>query len=191
MYQRRIIPLIQSLLLATVLSSSLITAACSAESSNTEILPNQNTAAEIYKLGLAYYEGNSVPQNYEKAFELFQEAANRKYSDAQLNIGGLYENGYGVPQDYDKAFEWYQKAADQGLDLAQLNIGGLYENGYSVPQDYDEAFEWYKKAADQGNQQASNRIGRLVMNGKIDDTGVTIYSTQETGLTLGDIEEPL
>ena len=152
MYQRKITPLIQSLLLATLFSSGLMAAACSAESSNTKILSNQNTAAEIYELGVAYYEGDSVPE------------------------------------DDDKAFEWYTKAADQGLDVAQLNIGGLYENGYGVPQDYDTAFEWYKKAADQGNQEASNRIGRLVMNGKIDDEGIVIYSTQETGLTLGDIE---
>lgn len=96
-----------------------------------------------------------------------------------------------MTQDYDKAFEWYTKAADQGLDVAQLNIGDLYENGYGVPQDYDKAFEWYKKAAEQGNQEASNRIGRLVMNDKIDDTGITIYSTQETGLTLGYIEDSL
>ena len=73
--------------------------------------------------------------------------------------------------------------------MAQLNIGGLYEYGYGVTQDYYEAFEWYKKAADQGNQEASNRIGRLVMNGKIDDKDIVIYSTQETGLTLGDIED--
>ena len=73
--------------------------------------------------------------------------------------------------------------------MAELHIGGLYENGYGVPQDYDNAFEWYKKAADQGNQEASNRIGRLVMNGKIDDKDIVIYSTQETGLTLADIEK--
>lgn len=60
-----------------------------------------------------------------------------------------------------------------------------------MPQDYDKAFEWYKKAADQGNQEASNRIGRLVMNGKIDDEGIVIYSTQEAGLTLGDLEDGL
>ena len=101
----------------------------------------------------------------------------------------MYYFGRGVPQNYTKALDWYKKAASQDLDLAQLNIGGLYENGYGVPQDYDKAFEWYQKAADQGNQQASNRIGRLVMNGKIDDKGIIIYSAQETGLTLGDIEE--
>jgi len=71
MYQRKITPL----LLATMLSSSLITSACSAESSNAKISSNQNTPAEIYELVLAYYEGDSVTVGNDKAFELFQEAA--------------------------------------------------------------------------------------------------------------------
>ena len=75
MYQRRITPLIQSLLIATMLSSSLITSACSAEPSNTEILSNQNAPTEIYELVLAYYEGDSVTVGNDKAFELFQKAA--------------------------------------------------------------------------------------------------------------------
>lgn len=75
MYQKNITPLIQSLLLATVLSSSLITSACSAESSNTPILSNQSTPAEIYKFGLAYYEGDSATVSNDKAFELFQKSA--------------------------------------------------------------------------------------------------------------------
>lgn len=75
MYQRRITPLIQSLLIATMLSSSLITSACSAESSNAKISSNQNTPAEIYELVLAYYEGDSVTVGNDKAFELFQKSA--------------------------------------------------------------------------------------------------------------------
>lgn len=71
MYQRKITPL----LMATILSSSLITSACSAEPSNTEILSNQNAPTEIYELVLAYYEGDSVTVGNDKAFELFQKAA--------------------------------------------------------------------------------------------------------------------
>ena len=188
MYIKRTNVLTQCILLATVLSISLVASACSAESSNTPILSNQSTPAEIYELGLAYYEGNSVPQDYEKSFSLFKRAADQDYAPAKYDLGTMYYEGIGVEQDYKKAMQWYLLAADQGLDVAQLNIGGLYENGYGVPQDYDKAFEWYQKAADQGNQQASNRIGKLVMNSKIDDKDITIYSTQETGLTLGDIE---
>lgn len=82
MYQRSPPPLIRSILLATatVLSSGLIASACSAESSNTKILSNQDTPAEIYKHGLAYYEGDSVTEDDNKAFELFQKAANQDYA---------------------------------------------------------------------------------------------------------------
>ncbi|MGP5435355.1 tetratricopeptide repeat protein [Psychrobacter alimentarius] len=189
MHQRKTILLTQSILLATVLSSSLVAFACSAESSNIPVLSNQSTPNEIYELGLTYYEGNSAPQDYNKAFSLFKRAADQDYAPAKYDLGTMYYEGIGVEQDYKKAMQWYLLAADQGLDVAQLNIGGLYENGYGVPQDYDKAFEWYQKAADQGNQEASNRIGKLVMNGKIDDKDIVIYSTQETGLTLGDIEK--
>jgi len=62
-------------LLATILSSGLLASACSAETSNTPILSNQSTPAEIYELVLAYYEGDSVTEDDDKAFELFQKAA--------------------------------------------------------------------------------------------------------------------
>lgn len=90
MYQRKITPLIQSLLLATLFSSGLMAAACSAESSNTKILSNQNTAAEIYELGVAYYEGDSVPEDDDKAFELFQKAADQGYAPAKHYLGIMY-----------------------------------------------------------------------------------------------------
>ncbi|MBK3393503.1 tetratricopeptide repeat protein [Psychrobacter sp. M9-54-1] len=106
MYQKNITPLIQSLLLATVLASGLIASACSAESSNIPILSNQSTPADIYELGLAYFEGDSVPEDDDKAFELFKEAATQGYAPAQHHIGIMYHEGIGVDQDYRKAFEW-------------------------------------------------------------------------------------
>ena len=63
MHQRKTTTLIQSLLLATLLSNIFIVSACSAESSNTPALSNRSTPTETYELGLAYYEGNSVPED--------------------------------------------------------------------------------------------------------------------------------
>lgn len=75
MHLKKLNVLAQSLLLATILSSSLITSACSAESSNAKISSNQNAPTEIYELVLAYYAGDSVTVGNDKAFELFQKAA--------------------------------------------------------------------------------------------------------------------
>lgn len=87
MHQRKNTTLIQSLLLATLLSNILIVSACSAESSNAPVLSNQSTPAETYDLGLAYYEGNSVPEDDNKAFELFEKAANQGYAPAKHYLG--------------------------------------------------------------------------------------------------------
>ncbi len=88
MYQKNITTLIQSLLLATVLASDLIASACSAESSSIPVLSNQSPPpTEIYELGLAYYEGNSVPEDDDKAFELFQKAADQGYAPAKHYLG--------------------------------------------------------------------------------------------------------
>ena len=59
-----------------------------------------------------YYNSEGVPQDYIKAAELFQKAANQGYAAAQYNLGVMYYNGEGVPQDYVKAAELFQKAAN-------------------------------------------------------------------------------
>lgn len=73
MHQRRVTLLTQSLLLTIGLSNVLIVSACSAESSNIPVLTDHSTPTEIYELGLAYYEGDSVPEDYDKAFEWYQK----------------------------------------------------------------------------------------------------------------------
>ena len=131
MYKRKTTTLTQSLLLATLLSNIFIVSACSAESSNTSRLSSRSTPSEIYELGLAYYEGNSVPEDYDKAFELFERAADQDYAPAQYDIGTMYYEGIGVDQDYRKAFEWVQRAAKQGYTNAQFDLGIMYRK-YNV-----------------------------------------------------------
>lgn len=118
----------------------LTVSACSAESSSTPVLSNQKIPTEIYELGLVYYEGDSVPQDYEKAFSLFKKSADREYVEAQFNLGVMYENGVGVNQDYKKAMQSYLSAAKNGDSEARNNIGSLYYFGKGVTQNYDKAF---------------------------------------------------
>ena len=120
MRQRKITTLIQYLLLTTVLASSLLASACSAESSNTPILSNQSTPTEIYKLGLAYYEGDSVPEDDDKAFELFQKAADQGYAPAKHYLGIMYYEGLGVDQNYQKHLNGLSKLLTK--EILMLNI---------------------------------------------------------------------
>ncbi|MGP5505702.1 tetratricopeptide repeat protein, partial [Psychrobacter celer] len=70
-----------------------------------------------------------VEEDYDKAFELYSEAAAQEEAIAQFNLGEMYYHGDSVPQDYNKAYEWYQKAADQGYQESQDRIDQLRNEG--------------------------------------------------------------
>ena len=100
-----------------------------------------------YKLGVCYFYGRGVTQNYNEAFKLYQYAANEGCAEAQNDLGVCYEKGYGVSESAEIAFKWYSQAAEQGYPISQYLVGCYYERGCVVSQDYKEAIEWYKKAA--------------------------------------------
>ena len=67
---------------------------------------------------MCYYNGEGIPQNYAKAVEWYQKAADQGDAVAQFNLGFCYENGQGVYKSKKEALKWYQKAADQGYEDA-------------------------------------------------------------------------
>lgn len=111
---------------------------------------NKNYLEAQTLIGVDYFKGEGIAQNYEKAFEWFQKAADQDYAYAQYLIALMYRDGKGIDQDSNKAFEWFQKAADQGYADAQYSIALMYERGLGTPQDLDKSFEWLQKSAKQG-----------------------------------------
>jgi len=119
-------------------------------------------AEEQFDLGNNYYNGEGVPQDYEKAVYWYAKAAEQGYVYAQFNLAYFYEMGQGVPQDFEKAAYWYAKAAEQGHDGAQCTLGFFYEMGQGVPKDYEKAAYWFSKAAEQGHDMARKNLKILV-----------------------------
>ena len=78
-------------------------------------------------LGLLYDNGLGVAQDYAKAREWYEKAADKGDANAMASLGLLYHNGQGVAQDYAKAREWYEKAADKGDADAMVNLGLLFQ----------------------------------------------------------------
>ena len=68
------------------------------------------------------YYALGMPQNYTKAVEWFQAAANQGNARAQYSLGIMYENGEGVPQNTEEAIKWFKKAAEQGYENAQISL---------------------------------------------------------------------
>jgi TPR repeat protein len=48
------------------------------------------------KLGLMYYNGEGVQQNYKEALNWYRKAAEQGFAEAQNNLGLMYHNGEGV-----------------------------------------------------------------------------------------------
>ena len=85
-------------------------------------------------LGVLYYRGRGVAQNYGQAARWFRSAANQGFAGAQTHLGLMYQHGRGVAQDDSAAAKCYRRAAEQGDVEAQTNLGGLYGEGRGVAQ---------------------------------------------------------
>lgn len=81
------------------------------------------------KVGLMYYTGLGVRQDYSKAFEFSLKAANKKIEASYLPVAMMYELGQGVRQDNKKAKEWYGKYCDSGNQLGCDEYRKLNEKG--------------------------------------------------------------
>ena len=136
-----------------------------AEEAQRKRATNEGNAEAMFNLGLLYANGQGVTQDYVRAREWYEKAAEKGFPSAMGNLGVLYHNGQGVAQDYVWAREWYEKAAEKGFPRAMGNLGVLYHNDQGVAQDYAKAREWYEKAAANGNATAMLNLGQLYEEG--------------------------
>src|SRR5205809_853742 len=103
----------------------------------------QGDAKAQFDLGVMYYKGRGLPQEYTEAARWYRKAADQGDAMAQQTLGYMHYNGQGLPQDYTEAIRWYKKAAAQGDAVAQQSLGYMYSQGQGVSQDYTEANRWY------------------------------------------------
>ena len=78
----------------------------------------QGDAVAQFNLGVLYYKGEGVPQDYKEAFKWHLKAAEQGYADAQTNLGITYYAGLGVPKNTATAYAWYNVAAENGSEGA-------------------------------------------------------------------------
>ena len=134
-------------------------------SPHTEVLmdPEQeNTVQDLeaqFQMGMSFYHGKDVHQNYTEAARFFRSAAEGGHSSAQAYLGYCYYEGLGAPQDYTESVKWFRKSAEQGDASAQTKLGYQYRFGEGVPKNDTEAAKWYRKAAEQGDASAQTKLG--------------------------------
>ena len=115
-----------------------------------------------YFLGLIYYKGKGVPQDYKTALKWYTLSAEQGNKVAQYNLGVMYSFGLGVIPDYKTALKWYNLSSEQGNALAQYNLGRLYYLGNGVKENMVYAHMWVNLASLNGFEMVE-KINELLI----------------------------
>jgi len=79
-----------------------------------EPLAEAGSAPAQFNLGLLFFDGKGVPQDFERAAKWFERAADQGFVGAQRNLGELYFAGKGVKRDYILSYKWFSICAAKG-----------------------------------------------------------------------------
>lgn len=119
-------------------------------------------ADSAVQLGLIYEFGELVPQDYDKALELYFFAIDNGRKDVYFNVGEIYR----YRALHEKAIEYYNIALENGNAQAALPLGWYYEDGVGVEKDDKKAFELYKCAYEDGIPDSIFSLGRMYYLGR-------------------------
>ena len=114
-------------------------------------------------LGVFYYLGQGVPQDYKEAEKWWELAAEQEDGFSQYSLGLMH---------FKEAKKWWEFAAEQGDVDAQYNLGlmhlgelGETEDYPGETEDHKEAEKWIKLSAEQNNADAQCLLGDMYLEG--------------------------
>ncbi|MBK9656938.1 MAG: sel1 repeat family protein [Rhodanobacteraceae bacterium] len=115
--------------------------------------------APIFLEGLRHFRGDGVPRDYQRARELWEQAAvcGGGHAQALNNLGVIYEQGLGVAVDEQRQFAYYSAAAMHGLALGQLNLG----RWHVAQGDVNAALPYLRQAAAAGEADAADLLRQI------------------------------
>ncbi|WP_051311664.1 SEL1-like repeat protein [Zooshikella ganghwensis] len=121
-----------------------------------------------FRLGLRFYHGLEVPQNYPTAYDYFRQAAEQGHQQAQYLLGAAFYEGKGVPKQLEEACHWLEPLAKQGNLQAQYIVGMIFLEAKTPSKLADPAWGayWLSKAALAGHSAAQYQLGILHLEGE-------------------------
>ncbi|STX60173.1 enhanced entry protein EnhC [Legionella israelensis] len=123
---------------------------------------SQKSPEAFVAMGFIY---ETVEDQYVKAIQAYQKAAEEGNALGAYNLGLMYEYGKGTEVNNLQAKKYYQEAADKEMPSAMTQLAGLYFNGAGTQRDAQKALAWYKKAAALGDDKALYQLGLLSETG--------------------------
>ena len=125
-------------------------------------MENNIDLAKLFDAGWNHYEDGEKS----KAYALWKEAAEQRYTKAQHIVGFCCYWGIGTKKDKSLALGWYQKATEKDYPQSICYLAEFYEHGIAgIERNTDEAVRLWKKAANLGDKEAPFILGNLYYDG--------------------------
>jgi hypothetical protein len=108
-------------------------------------IAEEGDAAAQFNVGLMYYDGKGVAQNFDEARRWFQRSADQGYEKAQLNLGAMYGSGKGLRKpDFVQAYKWLSLCAAGGDQkcIGQRDLVAQKLKGSKLTEAQRLAREW-------------------------------------------------
>ena len=114
-----------------------------------------------YNLAGLHYEGSLGKKDLQKAYALFETAAERGHVDARFRLGRMHEKGEGVPETPVEAAYHYRLAALDGHREALERLVSFYLQGKGGAQDIERAQFWLARMFAYGDVAALAKYADL------------------------------
>lgn len=134
--------------------------------------------SDDYRKAKNYLYGNTeIEQDFEKAFQLFFQEAEKGNALAMFDLARMFADGLGVAVNGDEARIWYEKALkafqkaeanakEKQKPYLQYRIGKMYAVGQGTDQDYKKAAKWFSMAVRQNHKYAQYSLAGLYYRGQ-------------------------
>lgn len=117
-------------------------------------------------LGIAYFNGEYVKQDYARAASLCKSAADQGNAKGMACLGTLYFYGYALPKDIVKALKLFRSSEELGgFGFGDL-VGGMPDDATRKRDaiEYNTAAEALRRSAEQGDVEAQATLGFMYLN---------------------------
>ncbi|MCA8887500.1 MAG: sel1 repeat family protein, partial [Parvularculaceae bacterium] len=108
-----------------------------------------------FYLGVAFLNGDGVPQNYPQAEKFFALAASRSHGEAAYHLALLYDAPALGPPDPARAVAAMRAAARAGYPPAFAGMGLLVHRGDAGADTGGVAADWFERGMRAGDPQSA------------------------------------
>lgn len=141
--------------------------------------------AAMWRIGIAYYSGNTIKEDKRAAAQWFRSAADKGLGVAMSDLAYLYENGEGVPKDKVEAARWFERAAASGHPGGMRNYALVLDQGEFVGRNPKQAAEYLLTAFRMGSDDARKSLFELSSSWHADTKGQVQVLLREFGFYRG------